>query len=93
MYSQVNSKLGELLEDVREKETRWREKLLRDETEAYKSSHLPGATCTSLEAQGVTAATVSDSAALKDLIPTETEFSAELTKQCRRLDKLRSQLK
>ena len=87
VYGQVNLQLSELLEAVRGKEMRWREKQHKEETEAYASSHM--ADTTGME---MAAASISESATIKDLIPAK-ETCAELDELYRRLDQLRIQIK
>ena len=88
--SQVNLQVNELLEAVRDKETRWREKQHKEETETYARSHMADAT--GMESQGMATASISKSATLKDFIPAK-ETCTELEELHRRLDELRIQIK
>ena len=93
-YSQVSIQLSELLEVVREREKRWTEKMLAEETHAFQMK------CTQLVDQAKsqeakeTAASSGSSMTVKELVSLEKLLPQdELQELYRRLEQLKSQLK
>ena len=91
-YSQVSSQLSELLEVVREREKRWTEKMLAEETQAFQTS------CSQQllvdQAKSQEAKETDSSVTLADLISREKLLPQDqLEELYRKLEQLKSQLK